>query len=83
MSNAAKFAINSVGTLALRISEVKSVSIEHKPAGTDGQGTPTYDGYILRVKLWDTGNQSFEFEESPTLEGIQALGAALIEKLEA
>ena len=77
----ANFIINSVGTKAIKLSQILGVEIEPiHPQGPGGHETIT--GYNLALTLDFSQGGKIMFETSPTLEGIQALGAAVLGALE-
>jgi hypothetical protein len=72
----ANFIINSTGTQAIKLSEIKALSIVKNDIGAEG--------YSLRISAvyGDHPPHYFIFETGETLEAVQALASPIVAALE-
>lgn len=78
----AKFITNSTGIMALRLEEIKGLSIKTiHPSGPGGN--QTISGYNLEITTEYSQGGAVIFETATTMEAIQALAAPIMSALEA
>ena len=77
----ANFIINSMGTQAIRKSDISSLKIEQSTATSTG-GAITAGDFVLYVKTKEEPRFGIPFEHATTLEAVQALAGPIITALE-